>query len=106
MTADPWIWRQEHGRFHIGLDIGAPTGTPVYAAADGTLRTINPNLEGEHALYCPDQGSGDDRKALYEQVKTSGQGKELENGVRFPRTLGVDRAYDTRDFVWYLRALG
>ena len=30
----------------------------------------------------------------------------LERSVRGPATLGADRAYDTRDFVWDLRALG
>ncbi len=30
----------------------------------------------------------------------------LERSVRGPATLGADRAYDTRDFVWGLRSLG
>ncbi len=30
----------------------------------------------------------------------------LERSVRGPATLGADRAYDTRDFVWDLRGLG
>ncbi len=30
----------------------------------------------------------------------------LERSVRGPATVGADRAYDTRDFVWDLRALG
>ncbi len=30
----------------------------------------------------------------------------LERSVRGPATLGADRGYDTRDFVWDLRALG
>ena len=30
----------------------------------------------------------------------------LERSVRGPATLGADRAYDTRDFVWDLRAMG
>ena len=30
----------------------------------------------------------------------------LERSVRGPATLGADRAYDTRDFVWGLRGLG
>ena len=30
----------------------------------------------------------------------------LERSVRGPATLGADRAYDTRDFIWDLRALG
>ena len=29
----------------------------------------------------------------------------LERSVRGPATLGADRAYDTRDFVWHLRGL-
>ena len=30
----------------------------------------------------------------------------LERSVCGPATLGADRAYDTRDFVWNARALG
>ena len=30
----------------------------------------------------------------------------LERSIRGPATLGADRAYDTRDFVWHLRGLG
>ncbi|MCY4618722.1 MAG: hypothetical protein OXD50_09255 [Chloroflexi bacterium] len=30
----------------------------------------------------------------------------LERSVKWRATLGADRAYDTRDFVWDLRALG
>ncbi len=30
----------------------------------------------------------------------------LERSVQGPATLGADRGYDTRDFVWDLRALG
>ena len=36
------------GRWHNGIDIGAPIGTPIYAAADGTLLA-----SGNQDSYCP-----------------------------------------------------
>ena len=75
MTSDPWIWRGDkvYGRFHAGLDFGAPTGTPVYAAATGTLLLVNPNLDKKHVLYCPDSRPPGQRPPLYQQIEEAGQ---------------------------------
>lgn len=39
---------QYRSKWHNGIDIGAPIGTPVYAAEDGTVAAV-----GNEDLYCP-----------------------------------------------------
>jgi peptidoglycan DL-endopeptidase CwlO len=46
-----------HYEFHPGVDIGAPTGTPIRAAASGTVTIAGP--EGGYGNYtCIDHGGG------------------------------------------------
>ena len=45
--------------WHDAIDIGAPTGTPVYAAADGTVITAKTGYNGGRGIYIMvDHGNG------------------------------------------------
>jgi murein DD-endopeptidase MepM/ murein hydrolase activator NlpD len=46
------------GAFHKGVDIGAPTGTPVHSAADGIVVTAEPVTGGYGRLVVVDHGGG------------------------------------------------
>ena len=46
------------GAFHKGVDIGAPTGTPVHSAADGIVVTAEFVAGGYGRLVVVDHGSG------------------------------------------------
>ncbi|MBS1858706.1 MAG: peptidoglycan DD-metalloendopeptidase family protein [Acidobacteria bacterium] len=46
------------GAFHKGVDIGAPTGTPVHCAADGIVVTAQPVSGGYGRLIVIDHGGG------------------------------------------------
>jgi murein DD-endopeptidase MepM/ murein hydrolase activator NlpD len=45
-------------RFHAGLDFTAPIGTPIYAAADGVIKTANFNAGGYGNHVVIDHGYG------------------------------------------------
>lgn len=45
-------------RFHAGLDFTAPTGTPIYATADGRIKTANYNAGGFGNHVVVDHGYG------------------------------------------------
>ncbi|MGD8374739.1 MAG: LysM peptidoglycan-binding domain-containing M23 family metallopeptidase [Acidobacteriota bacterium] len=47
-----------HGRMHYGLDIGAPSGTPVRAARDGTVLYAGNGYRGYGRLVILDHGDG------------------------------------------------
>lgn len=49
--SDTWGAPRSGGRSHMGVDILAPTGTPIYAYEDGTVTRMNGNSLGGISLY-------------------------------------------------------
>jgi len=56
-------------KFHEGLDIGAPVGTPVYATADGTVESIKYYTRGYGLTVVLDHGYG--YKTVYAHLSIS-----------------------------------
>lgn len=56
----PFGWRWIFGKkeFHKGLDIAAPKGTPIVAAADGTVLTVKKNTYGYGWYVVVNHGGG------------------------------------------------
>ena len=45
LNVEPW-WGQAQCHWHCGVDIGTPSGTPLYAARAGTVMTVAYGLLG------------------------------------------------------------
>lgn len=56
----PYGWRWIFGKqeFHKGIDIGAPKGTPIVAAANGTVLTVRKNTYGYGWYVVVNHGGG------------------------------------------------
>ncbi len=52
------VGREGGRRVHHGIDIFAPRGTPVLAATDGTVRSIEPNELGGNVVWQSDRHRG------------------------------------------------
>jgi len=75
------IYRGEPGRYHSGLDIARPTGTPIVAPASGivTLATQSPfSIEGY--LLIIDHGQGLNSAFLHLSRIHVGEGERVEQG--------------------------
>ncbi|MEQ8277258.1 MAG: M23 family metallopeptidase [Deltaproteobacteria bacterium] len=71
---------------HAGEDWGAPTGTPIYAAADGEIASIGPNgAYGNLVTVRHDDGT----ETRYAHMSAFGQGLEVGDRVGAGTVLGA-----------------
>ncbi len=71
-------------RVHHGIDIFAPRGTPVIAAADGIVRSISPNNLGGNVVWLSDEAR---RQSIY-YAHLDGHAVEAGQRVRMGDTVG------------------
>jgi murein DD-endopeptidase MepM/ murein hydrolase activator NlpD len=84
-----WIWPvngtvsspfgPRWGRMHEGIDIAAPTGTPIRAAKAGTVILAAPT-SGYGNYTCVDHGGGVSSCYAHQSSYVAGQGDSLEQG--------------------------
>jgi murein DD-endopeptidase MepM/ murein hydrolase activator NlpD len=73
--------RGEGERMHEALDIMAPRGTPVVAAAPGTIERLFVSEEGGNTIYV----RSDDRETLYYYAHLDAYAPELREGQKVSR---------------------
>ncbi|OYN92231.1 hypothetical protein CGZ91_01595 [Parenemella sanctibonifatiensis] len=112
------------GRYHTGLDFGAPNGTPIYAAVDGVvLASTAGGWAGNHVIIRASDGSGtlyahmSAKVAQPGQTVTAGQligyvgstgnvsGPHLHFEY-YPPGTRPGSVYESRDPAAFLRSLG
>ncbi|HLV48831.1 MAG TPA: M23 family metallopeptidase, partial [Aliidiomarina sp.] len=67
---------------HYGLDIAAPTGSPVYAPASGVVRMANPNMVLSGGTLIVDHGLGFFSTFLHLHAIHVEVGQEVEQGEK------------------------
>ncbi len=67
-------------RRHHGIDIFAPRGTPVLAAADGFVRSISPNNLGGNVVWLTDARRGQTMYYAHLDRHHVGEGEEVRAG--------------------------
>jgi murein DD-endopeptidase MepM/ murein hydrolase activator NlpD len=91
-----------NGRRHTGLDIRAPSGTPVQAARAGTVAYAGAGFRGYGNLVILDHGDGDrtyyahNRKILVREGQAVGQGEVIAQVGRTGRTTGPHLHFEIR----------
>ncbi len=73
--------RGDGGRTHHALDIMAPRGTPVIAAAPGTIERLFVSEDGGNTIYV----RSDDRSTIYYYAHLDGYAPRLAEGQRVSR---------------------
>ena len=79
------------GREHLAIDIHAPRGTPVYAAADGTIFRLTSGSRGGITIYQLD----DDGHTRYYYAHLERYAEGLEEGDRVERGEVIGYVGDT-----------
>ncbi len=93
--ADPFTGRRDN---HTGTDIPAPRGTPIYAAKDGVVTTVNKNqYASSYGYYCI-IGHGGGYSTLYahqNQVPIVQEGQTVKKGqvIGYVGTTGRSTGY-------------
>jgi murein DD-endopeptidase MepM/ murein hydrolase activator NlpD len=67
-------------QLHAGIDIAAPSGTPVYAAADGVVYSADWNSGGYGNLILIDHGSGIVTAYAHNSSLAAGAGQSVKRG--------------------------
>ncbi len=79
---------QQENRFHSGIDIAAPAGTPIYAPADGKVMVIETGRLG--GLYMNiDHGGGYVTRYVHLLKQEANMGDEVKRGDLIARVGGV-----------------
>jgi peptidoglycan LD-endopeptidase LytH len=79
------------GRTHAAIDIHAPRGTPVVAAADGTILRLHSGARGGLSVY----HLGDDGRTRYYYAHLDGYAEGLHQGQRVRRGDVIGYVGDT-----------
>lgn len=88
-------WRAKYRRNHNGIDLSVPTGTPIYAAADGrvVIRKNNPDGYGYYLSIQHDKGYytvyGHLSKWLVSDGQTVRAGQEIAKSGNTGRSTGA-----------------
>ncbi len=91
--ADTWGQARGEGRVHHGTDIPAPAGTPVLAAADGTIEKLFASRLGGTTLY----ERSLDRRWTYYYAHLAGYAPGMREGQRVRAGETVAYVGDTGD---------
>ena len=90
---DTWGQARSEGRQHHGADIPAPGGTPVLAAADGTIEKLFQSARGGTTVY--QRSAGGDW--IYYYAHLSGYAPGLHEGHRVRAGEPIAMVGDTGD---------
>lgn len=88
---DSYLAGREGGRVHQAIDIHAPRGTPVLAAADGTILKLHSGSRGGIAVY----QLGADGRTRYYYAHLEAYAEGLEEGAMVHRGDVVGYVGDT-----------
>lgn len=70
---------RRHGRLHAGIDLRAPPGTPILAAADGRVKFSGYNRDYGHMIVI-DHGNGIETAYAHNSRNTVGEGQTVKQG--------------------------